>query len=247
MCTLCLLKCHVLRQVWVCAAGLCVLPVNCPLQGGMLAVGLQSQQPKLAAAIRSITMLASGCFGRGSWHGLLKPLINIITGYGFPAGAVCWAVGLLSGTMAALLPIEALFYWPCNMPQAAARQLMSSCFHFIPAGVIQQFMGSLNTEQGLTAADGTFRYADPQRLSSADVPVLGLNGTWDLFCPADGGRRTVELFGSKHKQFVCIGPTHGTGKRHYGHFDIVSGKDAAQEVFPYVFDWLEQHDAPLSL
>lgn len=213
-------------------------------QGGMLAVGLQSQQHKLAASVRSITMLASGCFGAGSWHSYLKPVINVITRYGFPAGVGCWALSLLSGTAAALLPLEALFYCPSNMPRTAARQLMANCFHFIPAGVIQQFMGSLNTEQGLTAADGS-RYADPQTLAQVDVPVLALNGSWDQFCPAAGARKTVELFGSKHKRFVCIGPTHGTGKRHYGHFDIVAGRAAAQEVYPHVFSWLEQHDTPL--
>lgn len=211
----------------------------------MLAVGLQSQRGKLAGAIRSITMLASGCFGSGSWHSLLKPVINSITRYGFPAGALLWAASLLTGTAAALLPVEVLFYVPCNMPRPCARQLMAGCFNFIPSGVIQQFMGSLNTEQGLTAVDGSFRYADPQQLQHADVPVLALNGSWDLFCPAAGARRTVELFGSKHKQFMCIGPTYGTGKRHYGHFDIVSGKEAAKEVYPHVFSWLEQHDAPL--
>lgn len=124
--------------------------------------------------------------------------------------------------------------------------LLLPSLSLIPAGVIQQFMGSLNTEQGLTAVDGSFRYADPQQLQRVDVPVLALNGTWDLFCPPAGGRKTVEMFGSQHKQFVCIGPSCGTGKRHYGHFDLLSGKRASQEVFPYIFDWLEQHDAPLA-
>lgn len=212
----------------------------------MLAVGLQSQRGKLAGALRSITLLASGCFGSGSWHSVLKPVINSITGYGFPAGAVCWAVSLLSGTAAALLPVEALFYWPCNMPKACARQLMAGCFQFIPAGVVQQFMGSLNTEAGLSAVDGSFCYADPQQLALADVPVLAVSGSWDLFCPPAGARQTVELFGGPHKRFVCVGPTYGTGKRHYGHFDVVCGKNAAREVYPHVFDWLEQHDAPVS-
>lgn len=106
----------------------------------MLAVGLQSQQGKLASAIRSITMLASGCFGSGSWHSVLKPVINGITRYGFPAGAVLWAVSLLTGTAASLLPVEALFYWPCNMPKACARELMAKCFHFIPSGKTDAFV-----------------------------------------------------------------------------------------------------------
>jgi hypothetical protein len=59
---------------------------------------------------------------------------------------------------------------------------------------------------------------------------------------ADGARRTLELFGSPHKRFVCFGPTHGTGQRHYGHFDVVCGKDAPAEVYPYVYSWLQRHD-----
>eukprot|EP00879_Flechtneria_rotunda_P009761 GHRR01010211.1.p1 GENE.GHRR01010211.1~~GHRR01010211.1.p1 ORF type:complete len:394 (+),score=117.32 GHRR01010211.1:692-1873(+) len=213
--------------------------------GGMLAVGLLSQQGRLASAIRSITLVASGCFGRGSWHGVLRPLINHITHYGFPAGIICQGIGAFAGGVAALWALEALFYWPSNMTVAAAKRLMSGCFGYIPVGVIKQFMGSLNTEEGLTSYDGKFRYADPQALRAVDVPVLGLNGTWDLFCPATGGRRTVQMFGSSSKQFVCLGPEYGTSKSHYGHFDIVSGKYAAEEVYPYITSWLESHDAPL--
>lgn len=213
--------------------------------GGMLAVGLLSQQGPFAAALRSVTLLASGCFGRGSWHSILAPLITRLTGYGFPAGLVCAAVGSLVGSAAALWFVEALFYMPCNMPQACARKLMTGCFRYIPVGVIRQFLGSLNSKQGLTSCDSSFRYADPEVLSSVQVPVLGLNGSWDLFCPAVGGRQTVQLFGSEAKQFVCLGPQHGTSKRHYGHFDIVSGKHAAEEVYPHIMGWLQQHDAPL--
>lgn len=215
------------------------------LQGGMLAVGLLSQRHKLAQSLCTITLLASGCFGRGSWHSVLTPVINVLTRYGFPAGLATAAIGALSGTAAALLPLEALFYWPCNTPRAAGRRLLASCFHFIPAGVIRQFMTSLNSDQGLCAADGSWLYANPQQLALADVPVQAISGSWDLFCPAAGAAKTINLFGSKHKRFVCIGPTHGTGRRHYGHFDVVCGKEAPREVYPYITSWLEQHDAPL--
>eukprot|EP00882_Tetradesmus_deserticola_P032198 GHRQ01036446.1.p1 GENE.GHRQ01036446.1~~GHRQ01036446.1.p1 ORF type:complete len:212 (-),score=88.05 GHRQ01036446.1:114-749(-) len=210
----------------------------------MLAVGLLSQQGKFAGALRSVTLLASGCFGRGSWHGILAPLIRSITGCGFPAGAVCSAVGSLIGTAAALWLVEALFYMPRNMPQECARELMSGCLRFIPAGVVQQFLGSLNSQQGLTSCDGSFSYADPKVLANVHVPVLALNGSWDLFCPAVGGRRTVEMFGSTAKRFVCLGPRQGTSKRHYGHFDVISGTHAADEVYPHIIGWLQQHDAP---
>jgi hypothetical protein len=152
-------------------------------QGGMLAVGLLSQQHALAKALRSVTLLASGCFAQGSWHSVLAPLIRVITRFGFPAGAVTALVGALSGTAAALLPLEALFYWPSNTPPAAARKLMSSCFHYIPVGVIRQFISSINSRHGLAAADGSFLYASPQTLALARVPVQALSGSRDLFCP----------------------------------------------------------------
>jgi pimeloyl-ACP methyl ester carboxylesterase len=214
--------------------------------GGMLAVGLHSQQHPLAGALRSITLLASGCFGAGSWHHALRPLISVLTRCGFPAGVVAATIGALSGTAAALRPLEALFYWPCNTPPAAARKLMSDGFHFIPVGVIRQFMGSLNSRHGLSAADGSFLYANPHTLALARVPIMALSGDWDLFCPASGAQRTLAMFGGDAKRFVCFGPAHGTGRRHYGHFDIVCGKDAGSEVYPHVYAWLAEHDGVLS-
>lgn len=162
--------------------------------------------------------------------------------YGFPAGLVCQGVSKLTGTAAALWFIEALFFWPSNTPTKAAQRLMAECFRFIPVGVIQQFLGSLNTPDGLSATDNSFKYANPEVLERVDVPVLGLSGNWDMFCPAAGGRRTVAMFGSSSKQHVCFGPWWGTARRNYGHFDVICGKDAAQEVWPYITNFLEQHD-----
>lgn len=138
----------------------------------MLAVGLLSEQGKYVSALRSVTLLASGCFGQGSWHSILAPLITRITKYGFPAGLVCSAIGSLTGTSMSLWPVEVLFYWPSNMPVRCAKRLMTGCFQFIPVGVIQQFLGSLNSRQGLSSCDNSFRYADPQALKSVQVSWL---------------------------------------------------------------------------
>jgi hypothetical protein len=151
-------------------------------------------------------------------------------------------VSKLTGTAAALWFIEALFFWPSNTPTKAAKRLMGECFRFIPVGVIQQFLGSLNTPDGLSAIDNSFKYANPDVLKDVDVPVLGLSGNWDMFCPAAGGRRTVAMFGGSSKQHVCFGPWWGTARRNYGHFDVICGKDAAHEVWPYITNFLEQHD-----
>eukprot|EP00878_Enallax_costatus_P007991 GHUV01008358.1.p1 GENE.GHUV01008358.1~~GHUV01008358.1.p1 ORF type:complete len:238 (+),score=53.11 GHUV01008358.1:974-1687(+) len=213
--------------------------------GGMLAIGLLSQQGKFASGLRSITLVASGCFGAGSWHSVLRPIILPVTAFGFPAGLICSAIGTLSAFTRVLwfmYFIQGLFYCPSNTPVKAARRLMANCFRYIPTGVIQQFLGSLNSKHGLCSLDRKFRYADPQALQQSQVPVLGLNGSWDMFCPAAGGKKTVEMMGSDHKQFVCLGPWQGTASHRYGHFDIMCGYDVHKKVFPYITNWLEQHD-----
>jgi glycerol dehydrogenase-like iron-containing ADH family enzyme len=48
------------------------------------------------------------------------------------------------------------------------------------------------------------------------------------------------------KQHVTFGPAHGH-QAHYGHFDVIVGRNAQQEVWPHLKAFLEQHDAPASL
>jgi pimeloyl-ACP methyl ester carboxylesterase len=209
--------------------------------GGMIACGLISSRSPHAAALASITTLASGCFGAGSWHAWARGLINAITsGWGFPAGGACKLMSMLTGTPLSLACLETLFFWRSNMPVALQRKLLASCFSYIPTGVIQQFMGSLNTPQGITATDGKFRYADPEALSQCTTPIMGLTGDWDLFCPAAGGYKTINAFGSAAKKFVFLGPGYGTTQEHYGHFDVVAGSRVMEEVYPHITQWLQQ-------
>ena len=90
------------------------------------------------------------------------------------------------------------------------RTILSTCFRYIPRGLVTQFMDSLNSPAGLSTVDGAFRYCDPKVLRHVGTPVLGISGDWDLFCPAPGGLRTVQQFGGAHRQFIFLGPAYGT-------------------------------------
>lgn len=74
--------------------------------GGMLACGLLSQQGKYASILRSAALVGSGCFGDGSWHAVLKPLVKPIIRLGFPAGTAGQGLALLADTPAALTLFE---------------------------------------------------------------------------------------------------------------------------------------------
>jgi pimeloyl-ACP methyl ester carboxylesterase len=156
--------------------------------GGMLAVGAVSRGLPCARALRSLVLLASGCFGAGSWHGLVGPLLTRLAAAGFHAGHV---VPLLASLRGPLAPVawatRALFYVRGNVEPAVARKLLGSFLSFIPSGVVAQFMGSLNSPLGIASADGAWNYADPKVLAHCELPVFGINGGRDLFCPAAGG------------------------------------------------------------
>ncbi|GBF95977.1 alpha beta hydrolase [Raphidocelis subcapitata] len=213
--------------------------------GGMLATGALSLQGFLSRHIRSVTMLGSGCFGAGSWHSALKPVLLGLCLLGFPGGFASGLYSRLVGTWASLWPIETLFYWRSNTEPEIGKKLMGGCFRYIPRGLVTQFMESMNTAEGLTTVDGQFRYCDPKVLQHVTTPVLGICGDWDLFCPAPGGLRTVQHYGGAHRRFVFLGPSYGTAKDHYGHFDVIMGKNAREEVWPYITSFLSDHDAPV--
>jgi pimeloyl-ACP methyl ester carboxylesterase len=110
--------------------------------GGMLAVGAISRGLPCAAAFKSVTLVASGCFGAGSWHALAAPFVKAVTRAGFFAGHIVrWATGLRGPLRAVAWGTEALFYVHGNVRPEVARKLVRSCLSFIPSGVVKQVGG----------------------------------------------------------------------------------------------------------
>lgn len=250
--------------------------------GGMLAVGAQSRGLECAAALRSITLLASGCFGAGSWHSLVGPFVRRITAAGFHAGQIVPFAAALRGPLAPLAwGVRALFYVRGNVEPRVARKLLGSFLSFIPSGVVAQFMvrssqgpraagdrvcvwgggqiarlgqpggsgsravlfagpsparapcscpcrppsraplrrpgppsapqGSLNSDLGISSADGSWNYADPKVLAHVTTPIMAVNGSRDLFCPAAGGARALLSFRFCAK--ACWSRRVGEGRR----------------------------------
>lgn len=214
--------------------------------GGMLAVGAISRGLECASALRSVTLLASGCFGAGSWHSFVSPFVKAVTVAGFHAGFFVPALAGLRGLLRPLgWAVQALFYAHDNMDPAVGRKLLGSVLSFIPSGVVAQFMGSLNSPLGITSSDGTWNYADPKALAHATTtPVFGVNGDRDLFCPPAGGLKTINMFGGPHRRFLFLGPSYGTTQHHYGHFCPLVGRSVKSEVFPHIEAFIAEFDGP---
>jgi pimeloyl-ACP methyl ester carboxylesterase len=92
-----------------------------------------------------------------------------------------------------------------------------------------------------------FRSIDQRRdyraeLGRVTVPTLLVAGPRDVLSPPDAVKETHDALGAVDKQFVICSRAQGRSVN-YGHFDLVIGKKAPDEIYPLVAGWLCAHDS----
>ncbi|KAJ6800701.1 uncharacterized protein M6B38_201560 [Iris pallida] len=92
-------------------------------------------------------------------------------------------------------------------------------------------------EGGLRDRGGNFCYKD--HLNKCNVPVLALAADQDLLCPPEAVYETVKLFPRHVISCRVFGKPEGL---HYGHYDLVGGRLAVDEVYPGIVEFLSCHD-----
>ena len=97
---------------------------------------------------------------------------------------------------------------------------------FISPGVLAQFLKWARTDV-FVSEDGKVDYRGG--LASAKQPALFIAGERDLLAPPESVRPGFELWGGE-KEFIEA--------KSYGHSDLIFGRNAPEEVFPLVSDWL---------
>jgi len=153
-----------------------------------------------------------------------------------PVGLLAKASGALVGR--ASTPYEKFNVWATNTDLAHWRRIATRGFHRVSSPVMAQLASAMQPG-GLRSRDGSRSYV--VALGDATTPVLALAGDRDPQCPPDAARRTLEAVGSKDKKLVVFGPNEGHGD-HYGHFDLLIGRRAKEEVFPHIDGFLDDHD-----
>ncbi len=79
-----------------------------------------------------------------------------------------------------------------------------------------------------------------QGFDTITQPILAFGSEGDTVDPAAGCRELIAPIGSENKDFILLGKQHGH-RQDYGHVAMLVSKDAAQEVWPMVRQWLEKH------
>jgi alpha-beta hydrolase superfamily lysophospholipase len=151
-------------------------------------------------------------------------------------------LNLLGGVVAPLAgrlanPVDRFNVHPSNIHTAHFRQLLATNFSPAPAALLLQ-LATLFEEGGLQSRCGTLRYVD--HLSQVDTPVLAVVGDRDRQCNFQAAKRPIDALGPPSTA-VLFGK-EGEGEDHYGHYDLLLGKRAAQEVIPTLQEWMERFD-----
>ncbi|MEZ4319674.1 MAG: alpha/beta fold hydrolase [Myxococcota bacterium] len=76
-----------------------------------------------------------------------------------------------------------------------------------------------------------------ERFGEVDVPLLVIVGDADPLVRPPDARACFDASGSDDKQLVVMDAFHH--RVHWGHVDLILGKDAPEFVWPLVLDWLE--------
>ena len=106
-------------------------------------------------------------------------------------------------------------------------------------GVLLQ-LASAFEPGGLRSRDRRRAYLDDLRAGAVTTPVLALAGDRDAQCTAEAAAVPLAALAGPSR-LAAFGRVHGHAS-HYGHFDLIIGRQARAEVWPTIEAWLEEHD-----
>jgi predicted alpha/beta hydrolase len=105
-----------------------------------------------------------------------------------------------------------------------------------PAGEMLEFIRWKRLGGHWEDAAGTSYWSGLGRVT---VPLIAVAGAKDKNDPPEGCRLLFDAFGSRDKEFVILARDRGF-QTDYDHIGMVVSKEAAQEVWPLLADWMDR-------
>ncbi|MCO5555868.1 hypothetical protein L7F22_009413 [Adiantum nelumboides] len=209
--------------------------------GGILLYALIASQKENCSLASVVTLASSVDYTvSNSSLKLLVPLADpaqLLNVPAVPLGALMTAFHPLTvNSPTALAWLSAQVSAQEMMDPELFKKLVLNNFCTIPTKLLLQLMTAFQP-RGLQNRTGTFFFKD--HLSTAMVPVLAVAGDLDLICPPSAVLDTSKALPENLVEYKLFG---GKNNTHYGHYDLVCGRAARKEIFPYVMDFLVRHD-----
>eukprot|EP00277_Geminigera_cryophila_P018785 CAMPEP_0179436544 /NCGR_PEP_ID=MMETSP0799-20121207/20522_1 /TAXON_ID=46947 /ORGANISM="Geminigera cryophila, Strain CCMP2564" /LENGTH=349 /DNA_ID=CAMNT_0021216757 /DNA_START=207 /DNA_END=1256 /DNA_ORIENTATION=+ len=204
---------------------------------GAMLLQCAASQEGLSHKLRSGTSIGGSLFLQESqWRSYLSlwPLVKHLPQV--DAGCFQAAISPLSFRVNSFW--DKFFFNQDNVDPKVARKMFRKNWESMPIPLLRQIKTAFKSP-GLLSHDKSIIYAE--KLGSISIPMLLIAGSCDLQTPPVG----VAAIASKIPgcQYVCLGSHSESGKpRHYGHFDLIVGRHAKNDVWDRVNEFVEIHD-----
>ena len=130
-----------------------------------------------------------------------------------------------------------LFFYPPNRDSYIANALNSIGTDTPAIGVLGQYLELIASGE-LKTFDNSFNFA--RNADKITVPYLIMGGSKDSLAPPSVQYYLDNNVSSDDKKLVIIGSEYGFSTD-YGHDDSLISRPAAQEVYPIILQWLDNH------
>jgi pimeloyl-ACP methyl ester carboxylesterase len=151
-----------------------------------------------------------------------------------PYGVISRLAARVAG-VGPLLPPERMNFFRPNVDRQRLRHVLATGFHRIPVALFHS-LATTFSPGGFSRDAGAVRYLD--LTDRYRVPTLFVGGDRDPQAPPASVRRTAELLGNRPDcRTLVVGKSQGQ-QVGYGHFDLLMGEHAPEEVWPELRQFL---------
>ncbi len=133
---------------------------------------------------------------------------------------------------------ENVYYARENLDKKTLQQAMKIAVEDVSVPLFMQLHDWYKNNH-FCSLDKKISYRD--NLKKIRTPFLVGAGSVDGVIPYPDVHFGFRMLGARSKKMVVFGKEQGC-KTEYGHIDLVLGKNAPDEVYPVVADWLTRHD-----
>jgi polyhydroxyalkanoate synthase subunit PhaC len=152
------------------------------------------------------------------------PVFNNVRFHTKPSGNFFNHIFTVTNNIGYILPVSG--WWPNTVEEALVKERLEKGFDWLSVPIWKDMC--------FIAKNKRFIYE--QEWSETDIPVLVLLGDRDHFLWPRDGKPAYNLSPSKYRKMVVFDDYHH--QHHWGHLDLVLGKDAPTYVWPTITNWI---------
>jgi predicted alpha/beta hydrolase len=171
--------------------------------------------------------------------GTLSPAVNFT-----PPSQRRFPLRRLLGVAGMVMPLSSrladnLLLNVANCEPEVMLQLARQGIHDIPIRLISEITQAMTEGRGPHGPHGPYAYE--AILHRIVAPVLALSGSVDRIAPPAAVAAGVARLASTDIRYREMGVAHGD-RAEYGHADLLVGRNAPEEIYPLILDFLQEVD-----